>query len=96
MFEVLENEILAPNLHRMRVRAPRIAKARKPGQFVIVHPAEDTERVPLTIGDADTEAGTITLFVQAVGATGWPAWAEVSVRRCSFPSPRLSPRTETK
>jgi ferredoxin--NADP+ reductase len=69
MFEVLENEILAPNLHRMRVRAPRIAKARKPGQFVIVHPAEDTERVPLTIGDADTEAGTITLFVQAVGAT---------------------------
>ncbi|MEZ4598498.1 MAG: sulfide/dihydroorotate dehydrogenase-like FAD/NAD-binding protein [Syntrophotaleaceae bacterium] len=69
MFEVMENEILAPNLHRMVVRAPRIAKARKPGQFVIVHPSEGAERVPLTIGDADPVTGTITFFVQAVGAT---------------------------
>lgn len=69
MFEVLQNDTLAPNLHRLKVRAPRIAKARRPGQFVIVHPAEGSERIPLTIGDADPEAGTITLFVQAVGAT---------------------------
>jgi ferredoxin--NADP+ reductase len=69
MFEVLENETLAPNVHRLVVRAPRVAKARKPGQFVIVRPAEGGERVPLTIGDADPKAGTITLFVQAVGAT---------------------------
>ncbi len=69
MFEVLQNDTLAPNLHRLRVRAPRIAKARRPGQFVIVHPEDGSERIPLTIGDADPEAGTITLFVQAVGAT---------------------------
>ncbi|HWI41300.1 MAG TPA: sulfide/dihydroorotate dehydrogenase-like FAD/NAD-binding protein [Verrucomicrobiae bacterium] len=69
MFEVLENEILAPNLHRMVVKAPRVAAARKPGQFVIVRADRGEERIPLTIGDADPSAGTITLFVQAVGAS---------------------------
>jgi ferredoxin--NADP+ reductase len=68
MFEVLNNETLAPNLHRMTVRAPRIAAARKAGQFVIVRSEKGAERIPLTIGDADIEAGTITLFVQALGA----------------------------
>ncbi len=69
MFEVLENDTLAPNVQRLVVRAPRIAKARKPGQFVIVHPEKGGERIPLTIADADPEEGTITLFVQAVGAS---------------------------
>jgi ferredoxin--NADP+ reductase len=69
MFEVLQNDTLAPNLHRMVIRAPRIAKARQPGQFVIVHPEAGGERIPLTIGDADPQAGTITLFIQAVGAS---------------------------
>lgn len=69
MFEVLQNDTLAPNVHRMVIRAPRIAKARQPGQFVIVHPEADGERIPLTIGDADPQAGTITLFIQAVGAS---------------------------
>jgi ferredoxin--NADP+ reductase len=69
MFEVLQNDMLAPNVHRMVIRAPRIAKARQPGQFVIVHPESGGERIPLTIGDADPQAGTITLFIQAVGAS---------------------------
>lgn len=69
MFEVLQNETLAPNVHRMVIRAPRIAKARQPGQFVIVHPEAGGERIPLTIADADPQAGTITLFIQAVGAS---------------------------
>lgn len=67
MFEILENEILAPQLHRLVVRAPRVAAARQAGQFVIVRAAAGEERIPLTIGDADPVAGTITLFVQAVG-----------------------------
>ena len=69
MFEVKVNEPLAENLHRMVVAAPRVARARRPGQFVIVRAGEGAERIPLTIGDADAEAGTITLFVQAVGAS---------------------------
>ena len=67
MFEVLSNVVLAPNLHRMTIRAPRIAAARKAGQFVIVRAAEGEERIPLTIGDADPQGGTITLFIQAIG-----------------------------
>ncbi|OQY24606.1 MAG: ferredoxin-NADP reductase [Desulfobacteraceae bacterium 4572_35.2] len=68
MFEVLSNETLAPNLHRMTVRAPRIAAARKAGQFVMIRCEQGEERIPLTIGDGDSEAGTITLFIQALGA----------------------------
>jgi ferredoxin--NADP+ reductase len=69
MFELIGNDILAPNLHRLTVRAPRIAAARKAGQFVIVRAAAGEERIPLTIGDADPAAGTITLYVQAIGAS---------------------------
>ena len=69
MFEVVSNEILAENLHKLVVSAPRIARARKAGQFVMVRLAQGEERIPLTIGDADPAAGTITLFIQAVGAS---------------------------
>src|SRR5512133_3347423 len=69
MFEVISNEILAPNLHKMVVLAPRVALARKAGQFVIVRADRGDERIPLTIGDADPAAGTITLFIQAIGAS---------------------------
>ena len=53
MFEVISNDQLAPNVHRMVVSAPRVASARKAGQFVIVRLAEGAERIPLTIADAD-------------------------------------------
>jgi ferredoxin/flavodoxin---NADP+ reductase len=69
MFEVLSNQTITPVLHRMVIKAPRIAAARKPGQFVIIRAAEGEERIPLTIADADANAGTITLFIQAVGAS---------------------------
>jgi ferredoxin/flavodoxin---NADP+ reductase len=69
MFKILSNDLLAPNLHRLVLEAPRIAKARRPGQFVIVRLDQGEERIPLTIGDADPEQGTITLFIQAVGAS---------------------------
>jgi ferredoxin--NADP+ reductase len=45
MFEVIRNETLAPSLHRMVIRAPRIAVARQAGQFVIVRAATDEERI---------------------------------------------------
>ena len=51
------------------VEAPDVARARKPGHFVIVRTGEGGERIPLTIADADCERGTITLVVQAVGTS---------------------------
>lgn len=67
MFKVISNEEIAPQLHRMVIEAPRIAKARKPGQFAIVRLRPGAERIPLTIADDDPVAGTITLIIQAVG-----------------------------
>jgi len=67
MHEVVSKARLSPNVTRLDVRAPRIAQIRQPGQFVIVHKAEGAERIPLTIANADAQAGTITLVIQAVG-----------------------------
>ncbi|MDO8803325.1 MAG: sulfide/dihydroorotate dehydrogenase-like FAD/NAD-binding protein [Elusimicrobiota bacterium] len=67
MFKVLSNETLAAQVQRLIVEAPRVARARLPGQFVIVRLREGAERIPLTIADADPQRGTITLIIQAVG-----------------------------
>jgi len=60
---------LSPNVTRLVVDAPRIAQVRRPGQFVIVRQGPGAERIPLTITDVDRERGTITLVIQAVGAS---------------------------
>ena len=67
MFKILSNETLASQVYRLVVEAPRVARARLPGQFVIVRAKEGAERIPLTIADADPKHGTITLIIQAVG-----------------------------
>ncbi len=67
MYTVLRNEILAPDVHRLVIEVPRVAAARQPGQFVIVRHCQQDERIPLTIADADAQAGTISLIVQAIG-----------------------------
>jgi ferredoxin--NADP+ reductase len=67
MHKIIARQQLSPNVTRLDVHAPRIAQIRQPGQFVIVHLAENSERIPLTIADADPAAGTIALVIQAVG-----------------------------
>jgi len=67
MHKVVSTDMIAPSVHRLVVQAARVATARKPGQFVIVRSGMDAERIPLTIADADADAGTITLIVQAIG-----------------------------
>lgn len=67
MFEILEKNELAPNIYEMVVHAPRVAKAAKPGQFIIVRTDEHGERIPLTICDFDAERGTVTIVTQIVG-----------------------------
>ena len=67
MHRILARQILSPNVTRLDVHAPRIAQIRQAGQFVIVHLAENSERIPLTIADSNLETGSITLVIQAVG-----------------------------
>ena len=70
MNRIISKKQLSENVFRMEVEAPLIARERKPGQFVILMVEEELgERIPLTIGDADAERGTITLIFQTVGAT---------------------------
>ena len=56
MYKIQEAEMLANNIYRMVVEAPRVAQHCLPGQFVIVKADEEGERIPLTICDYDREA----------------------------------------
>lgn len=64
---VVRKEKLSPVLTLLEIRSPLIAASAKPGQFVMVWTGEHGERLPLTISDADTVNGTITLIFQEVG-----------------------------
>lgn len=67
MNRIIKKEKLAENITRLIVEAPQIARAARPGQFVVIVPTQNAERIPLTIADADE--GTISIIFQIVGAT---------------------------
>lgn len=70
MYDIIEARFLSANVKLLRIHAPRVARQRQAGQFVIVRvQAEQGERIPLTIADSDPDAGTITIVVQGVGKT---------------------------
>ncbi|WP_439183455.1 sulfide/dihydroorotate dehydrogenase-like FAD/NAD-binding protein [Carboxylicivirga taeanensis] len=69
MNKIVEKEYFSENVVRLEIEAPRIAKARRAGHFVIVKVGETGERIPLTIAAANPERGTITLVIQKVGVS---------------------------
>ena len=69
MHRIISREALAPDVVRLWIEAPPVARKRRPGQFVIVRLDENGERIPLTIAEADPARGAISLIVQAVGKT---------------------------
>lgn len=70
MSRILYKQQLSADVFMMRVEAPLIAEERQPGQFIILQTNDDYgERIPLTIADADTNEGSITLIFQVVGKT---------------------------
>lgn len=69
MFKIVEKRLLAENIYKLRIEAPRVAQSALPGQFVIVRVDEQGERVPLTIADFDKEDGTVTIVIQTIGAS---------------------------
>ena len=68
-FEILKREDFSEATYLLEVLHPQLARAARPGQFVIVMARAQGERIPLTIADFDRERGTITLVIQAVGKT---------------------------
>ena len=72
MYKITEKVALNPTVTKMVIEAPLIAKKAKPGQFIIVRPFEDSERIPLTVAGYDREKGTVDIIFQIVGGTTNP------------------------
>ena len=67
MYEIVEKKQLAESIYFMNIKAPRVAKAAKPGQFIIAKIDEKGERIPLTICNYDKAKKIITIVFQVVG-----------------------------
>ncbi len=68
-YEIVRRQDFSDTTYLLEVSHPQMARAARPGQFVIVMSHPEGERIPLTIADYDRERGTITLVIQAVGKT---------------------------
>jgi sulfide dehydrogenase subunit beta len=68
-FEIVTRKDFSEVTYSLEIAHPAMARAARPGQFVIVMEHPKGERIPLTIADFDRQRGTITLVVQAVGKT---------------------------
>ena len=69
-FEVVENREIAEGIFSLTIKAPKLACALKPGQFVNIAVPGDASsllRVPLSYYRADAEAGTVELWYAVVG-----------------------------
>ena len=68
MYQIIRRKELNSSVTEMDILAPLIARKAKPGQFIILRVDEEGERIPLTIAGADSEAGTVKIIFQNVGA----------------------------
>ncbi len=69
MYKIISKRFFSENVAELVVEAPLIARSRRAGHFVIVRVDEHSERMPLTISDANVLQGTITLVVQRIGVS---------------------------
>ncbi len=68
-FTVLSKRLLTPEIARLEIEAPEISRHWKAGQFVILRPTPESERIPLTLVGGDPARGSIEIIVQALGKT---------------------------
>lgn len=69
MHKIVKMLKAADDVYIMEFEASRIAKAFKPGQFVILRVHEKGERVPFSICNVDKDKGTITVVFRKAGET---------------------------
>lgn len=71
--KIISKEVIADyagtRIIKLSLLAPEISRKAKAGHFVVVMADEKGERVPLTIVDTDSKAGSITLIFQEAGLT---------------------------
>ncbi|AGB48757.1 2-polyprenylphenol hydroxylase-like oxidoreductase [Methanomethylovorans hollandica DSM 15978] len=68
-YSIVEKRDMVHQVHLMKVLAPDVARAAKPGQFVIIRIDEQSERIPLTIADCNVTDGSVTIIFQEMGKT---------------------------
>jgi ferredoxin--NADP+ reductase len=66
---VVERRMIVPNVHVLTVESPEVAESVRPGNFIILRPDEQGERIPLTVADWDAGTGTVTSIFVQVGAS---------------------------
>jgi ferredoxin--NADP+ reductase len=69
MYEIVKAEKLTPDVIKLEISAPHIAKKARAGMFIMVTPDEHGERIPLTMADFSPEKGTVTIAALEVGKT---------------------------
>jgi ferredoxin--NADP+ reductase len=69
MYKITLKKQLTKDIKLMGILAPHVVKNAKAGNFVIVIPGENGERVPLTIYDWDTKSGVVYIIFQEVGVS---------------------------
>src|SRR5436305_8685741 len=69
VFFITHREQFGPSTFLWDVNAPDVARAARPGHFVMARIDEHGERIPLTVADFNARQGTVTVVIQAVGKT---------------------------
>jgi len=69
MFEIIEKKVLVPSIIYMKVRAPEIAAAAQPGQFVMLRVDEIGERFPMSLAGWDKDEGTVDITFYVLGTS---------------------------
>ena len=68
-FKIIDKVRLNSVTWSVTIQAPSVARTAKPGQFIVLLLDEKGERIPLTINNAQPDAGTIAILFQEVGKT---------------------------
>lgn len=64
---LLKESLIPGKTSKLVLHAPHVARKAKPGHFVMLRLSPTGERIPLTIADADPEAGTVTIVYLVMG-----------------------------
>ena len=67
MYKIIDKEILAPAIKKIKVKAPLIAEKTQAGNFIVLRVNEEGERIPLTVADYNRDSGIISIIFQEVG-----------------------------
>ncbi len=69
MYRIVRKKVLNPTVIQLEIHAPLVARKALAGQFIILRPDADGERIPLTVAGTDPEEGTVKIIFQVVGTT---------------------------